>query len=54
VLHEVEIPVLGVVEVGKPSFDQGADEVEGQRRSLVAAQQQLGIRPPLLLGNPGG
>ena len=43
VLDEVEVPVLGVVQVGEAAVDQGADEVERQRGALVAAQQQLRI-----------
>ena len=38
VLEEAEVPVLGVVQVGEPAVDQRADEVERQRRALVAAQ----------------
>ena len=38
-----EVPVLGVVQVGEAAVDQGADEVEGERRALVAAQQAVGI-----------
>ena len=43
VLHQVEVPVLRVVQVGEAAVDQRADEVQGERGALVAAQQQLGI-----------
>ena len=43
VLDEVEVPVLGVVEVGESAVDQGADEVERQGGAFVAAQQQLRV-----------
>ena len=40
VADEAEVPVLGVVQVGEAAVDQRADEVERERRALVAAQQQ--------------
>ena len=43
VVHEAQIPVLRVVQVGEAAFDQRANEVQRQRRALVAAQQQLGV-----------
>ena len=43
VLDEVEVPVLGVMQVGEAAVDQGADEVERQRGAFVAAQQELRI-----------
>jgi len=42
-LDEVEVPVLGVMEVGETAVDQRADEVEGERRSLVALDQPMGL-----------
>ena len=44
-LGEIEVPVLGMVEVGEPAFDQGADKIQGQGRAFVGAQQKLRIGP---------
>ena len=35
-----EIPFLGMMQIGEAAVDQRADEVEGERAALVAAQQQ--------------
>src|SRR5689334_8977211 len=43
VLDPIEIEVLGVMKVGKAAFDEGPDEVQGERGALVAAQQELRI-----------
>ena len=43
VLDEVEIPVLGVMQIGEAAVDQRADEVQRQRRAFVAAEQELRI-----------
>jgi len=48
VAGEIEPPVLGVMEVGEAAVDQRPDEVEGERRALVAAQEELRIGPPAL------
>ena len=39
VAHEVEVPVLRMVKVGEPAVDQPPDEVQGQRRAVVATQK---------------
>jgi hypothetical protein len=46
--HEIQIPVLRVVQVGETALDQGPDEVQGQGRVLVAAQQPFRVRPSRL------
>ncbi len=43
VVHEAQVPVLRVVQVGEAAVDQRADEIQRQRGALVAAQQQLRI-----------
>ena len=43
VLHPIEVEVFGMVEVGKAALDQRADEVQGEGRALVTAQQKLRI-----------
>ena len=48
VVDEVEVPQFRMVEVGEAAVDQAADEVERQRRPLVAAQQQLGVGRAIL------
>ncbi len=42
-LHEPQVPVLGVVQVREAAVDQGAHEIQRQRRAFIPAQQQLGI-----------
>ncbi len=42
-LDEVEVPVLGMMEVGEATVHQGTNEIERQRGALVAAQQELRI-----------
>jgi len=39
VLHEVEIPVFGVMQVGKAAVRERPDEIEGHGRTAVATQQ---------------
>ena len=39
-LHEAEIPVLRVMQVGEAAVTQRADEIQRERGALVAAQQQ--------------
>ncbi len=48
VMHEAQVPVLRVMQVGEATLDQRAHEVQRQRGALVAAQQQLrvGARAP--------
>ena len=43
VLHEVQVPVLRVVQVGEAAVDERADEVERERRAFVAAHQAARI-----------
>ncbi len=43
VLHEPQVPILRVVQVGEASIDQRANEIQRQCRPLVAAQQQLRV-----------
>ena len=43
-LHEPEIPVLRVMQVGETAVTQGAHKIERERGALVAAQQQRRIR----------
>ena len=40
---ETEIPPLRMPQVGKPSVDQAADEVQRQGGPLVAAEEELGV-----------
>ena len=42
-LHETEIPVLGVVQIREPAVDQRPHEVQRQRGALVTAQHQSRI-----------
>jgi len=42
--HEIQVPVLGVVQVREAAVDQGAYEIQCQCRAFIPAQQQLGIR----------
>jgi len=37
-VHETEVPVLRVVQVGEAALHQRAHEIQGKRRALVAAQ----------------
>ena len=53
VLHEAEVPVLRVMQVGEAAVEQRAHEVQRERRALVAAQQQLRIRLARLGGELG-
>ena len=46
---EVEVPVLGMVQVGEAAVDQRTDEVQRQRRSTVPREHALGVGPPGLL-----
>ena len=39
-VHEAEVPVLRVVQVGEAAVDQRAHEIQRERGALVAAQQQ--------------
>jgi hypothetical protein len=48
VLHETEVPVFRMVQVGKAAVDQTANEVERQRRALIAAKHELRIGLALL------
>ena len=50
VIHPVQVPVLGVMQVGKTAVHQRANEIERQRGALVAAQQQPGVRLPVARG----
>jgi len=43
-VHETQIPVLRVVQIGEAALDQRTHEVQRQRRALITAQQQLRIR----------
>ena len=49
-LYKFEVPVLGVMEVGESAIDEGAHEVQCQRASFVAAQEQRRIGSARLLG----
>ncbi len=44
VCNKLEVPVFGVVEVGKPTVDKRADKIQGQRSVFVATQHPLRIR----------
>src|SRR5216110_2892041 len=44
VVHEAQVPVLRMVQVGEAALDQRPYEVQRQRRALIPSQQQLGIR----------
>ena len=44
VLHEVEIPILGMMQVGEAAVDERTDEVQRECRALVAAHQAARIR----------
>ncbi len=48
VLEEAQVPVLGVVEIGEAAVDQRADEVERQRRAVVAAHHAPGVGTAVL------
>ena len=50
VLDELEIPVLGMVEIREATVDEGADEIERQRGALVTAQQKLRIEGAIVGG----
>ena len=52
-LHEIEVPQFGMVQIGEAAFDQPADKVQRQRRPTVAAEQPPGIGPTGL-GRKGG
>src|SRR5215470_13452444 len=41
VLDESEVPVLGVMQIGKAAINQRPDKIQGQRRTLVTTQQKL-------------
>ena len=42
--QKAQVPVFRVMQIGEAAVDQRAHEIQGQRRALVAAQQQLRIR----------
>ena len=44
VTHPVQVPVLRVMQIGKTTVHQRTNEIQGQRRALVSAQQQLRVR----------
>ena len=43
VIDEAQIPVFGMMQIREAAGDQGANEIQCQRRTLIAAQQQFGI-----------
>ena len=52
-IHEAEIPVLRVMQVGETAVAQRADEIQRERGAFVAAQQQRRIRLARLGGELG-
>ncbi len=43
-LHEPEVPILRVMQVSETTVDERADKIQGERRTLIATQQQLRVR----------
>ena len=52
-LHEAEIPVSRVMQVGEAAITQRAHEIQRERRAFITAQQQRGIRFARLGGEFG-
>ena len=53
VVDEIDVPELGMVQVGKTAVDQPANEVDRQRRAVIAFQEIGGPRGPLFGGEAG-
>ena len=45
-VDEIEVPQFGMAKIGESAVDQAADEVQRQRRPLVAAEDEFGVRRP--------
>jgi len=48
--HELQVPILRMMQICKTAIDQRTDEVERQRRALVGPQHELRIRFPVFCG----
>src|SRR5919106_3993813 len=51
---KAEVPVLGMMQIGKATLDQRANKVQSKRRPFVTAQQELRINGALRVSKPRG
>ena len=52
VAGKIHIPVFRMMQIGKPTIDQRANKIQGQRSFLVAFQHQFRVRGPLFRREP--